>query len=498
MKATTLSPCRSSDRLSDETNRRYNDIIHSSGAALLTIINDILDYSKIEAGKMEIESVSFDLEELISQSLTIFRHKAMERSVELIADVDTTITNYLIGDPNRIKQIILNLISNALKFTRNGQVLLQLSWLDRSSQMMKLSVIDSGEGVPLEQQARLFKAFSQADKSIAASKGGTGLGLAICKQLAELMGGSVGLESELGKGSTFWVTIEIAEDANPDSEILKTETDLSGNRLLVVDDNYDFCELIARRAEKWGLEVEIAHNGDIALQMIKAAEKPFDLISFDLYMPVVDGLTAAKRMAHDPDMKDIPRVLLTSATTMPPQSELDEAGIVHVLEKPALGFQLNIAYAKALGKTGEVERTEAVSEPAALAKPLRILVAEDNMVNTAVIDGMLRKLNQNAVFTDNGELALEEIRRSRQEFDLVLMDIEMPVMGGIEATRKVREWEISEGRKSVPIIALSAHVLEEQKQQCFEVGMNAYLTKPLSIDRLRLALLDIEQSRSLH
>lgn len=494
-----------SDRLTDPEDKRYNDIIHSSGSTLLTIINDILDYSKIEAGKMEIEERPFNLEQVLSQSLAIFKMKTLEKSLELIADIDPKLPVNLIGDPNRIKQIIVNLVSNAIKFTEKGQIIVRFEIDPKDPLLIRLSVTDSGAGIPEDEQKLLFTAFNQANASIAANKGGTGLGLSICKQLSALMGGKVGLTSILDVGSTFWVSFKLIEDKKPGIIDLRSVNDLKAFRLLVADDNYDFSELLKMQAEKWGMEVITANNGSAALEIFKSDPIPFDLVSLDLYMPIMDGLvTAAEMTRFENEIKrtiHTPKILLSSATTLPDKTELKETGIVQALEKPAIAAELHDAYAQALGvKIVKQETKHPKGDKSTLPSQtgIRILVAEDNQVNQVVISGMLKKLKQNANFVENGQQALDEIIEHRDQYDLVLMDIDMPVMGGLEACDKIRKWENElawseeQGQKEIPIFALSAHVLEEQKKACFHVGMNNYLSKPIKVEQLQSALNSID------
>lgn len=477
------------DRLVDDTDKRYNEIIHSSGTALLTIINDILDYSKIEAGKMEINPAPFNLEKLLSQSLAIFKTKAVEKSIELIAEIDDDLAINWVGDGNRIKQIIINLVSNAMKFTERGEISVKFEIDPDNPDLVRLSVSDTGLGIPEDEQRKLFKAFSQANASIAGDKGGTGLGLAICKQLSELMGGSVGLSSVVGEGSNFWVSFSLIEDTEAVTEDLRQVEDLKGHRLLIVEDNFHIAELLKVQAQHWGMEVDTALNGDIAIQKVSETEKPYDLISFDLYMPVMDGLTAAQKINEMAEGGAIAKILLTAARSFPDGEKLMQAGIQIALEKPALVAELHDAYARALGV--KVQRKELPTETLVVEEPLKnfnVLVAEDNKVNQMVIRGMLEKLNQNASFVENGQEALDEVKENPTKYDLLLMDLEMPVMGGLEAADLIRQWEGADEDQHIPIIALSAHVLEAQKKACFHIGMDGYLCKPIHSDEVRAAL----------
>lgn len=472
-----------SDRLKDATNIHYNDIIHASGSALLTIINDILDYSKIEAGKMEIESIPLDLEKTICDAIDLIKLKAAEKQIEVFAKIDPRLPDFIKSDPARIKQIILNFTSNAIKFTKKGQIIIEAEVHPDNPKLLKISVIDTGEGIAYEDQNKLFQAFSQANTSVARTHGGTGLGLAISKQLAELMGGEVGFQSKPGYGSNFWFTIQVAEAKNhvPIQALLS----LKGYKILIVDDNIDFAELQKNQSEKWGMHTELAYNGKQALEALLIAaqdDDPFDLVCFDLNMPIMDGLSACQEMEQNPILSPIPRILLTSAVTLPNKEKLKQAGICLALEKPSIASALFDAYAMVLGFKKQ-EKVKVLDSYEDLTS-LNILIAEDNKVNQLVIRGMLEKLHQNTNFVANGEELVDEFHEHREDFDIILMDCEMPVMDGFEATEVIRAEE-SDSQNKVPIIALTAHVMRDQRDKCLMAGMDAYLAKPIDFNALK-------------
>ncbi|MGH1472357.1 MAG: response regulator [Cellvibrionaceae bacterium] len=477
------------DRLTDKTNIYYTNIIRSSGNSLLTVINDILDYSKFSSGKMEFEKIPFSLQRLAVDSLDIFKVKAAEKHIELIADVNLDIPEFVIGDPTRVKQVMLNFISNAIKFTNEGQIILNISPVANQDDMIKISVSDSGEGISEENQKKLFEAFTQANESTSRKHGGTGLGLSICKQLAHLMGGEIGVESTINKGSTFWITVNLPKGESDTATVNLSDFSLQNINLLIVEDNYTFSELLQTQANTWGMTCSVARNGYEALKILEQQYDQgihFDLISLDLFMPKMDGLETGKRIQADGRFSSIPRLLLTSATDFPPQHALASAGINRVMEKPTLPSSLQEIYKELLAKddgTRDETNQDILSEKIPLPQ-LSILIAEDNPVNQIVIKGILSRLNQTITIVDDGQKALDAIKESTDQFDLILMDYDMPVMDGKTATLEIRKWEKENNRPSIFITALTAHVVQNQIDECFAVGMNQYLAKPIDIEKL--------------
>ncbi|MEX1034303.1 MAG: response regulator [Cellvibrionaceae bacterium] len=490
------------DRLKDKSDIYYNNIIRSSGTSLLTIINDILDYSKFTSGNMELEKIPFSIQRLAVDSLDVFKIKAAEKHIELIADINLDLPTYVEGDPTRVRQVILNFIGNAIKFTQSGQIVLSVDYADDCRDKLRISVSDSGEGISKEEQARLFEAFSQANRTTSRKHGGTGLGLSICKELAHLMDGEIGVESEPGQGSTFWITVYLpASDAVQATAV--PDIDLQGSRILIVEDNFTFAELLKTQASLWGMEPFIARNGAEGLEMLRTLHEQdikIDLISLDLFMPIMDGMELSRTIQLDSRFREIPRILLTSATNFPPKPQLEAAGIDRVVEKPTLPADLIKIYRQVLANEADEVFTE-LPESARAAKPeipaIDILVVEDNRVNQTVIKGILKRLNQTPTVVDDGEDAVRLLTREKRHFDLVLMDCEMPRMDGATATAAIRRWEQERGATATPIVALTAHAVQSQMEACYAAGMNAYLTKPIEVGKLEDLLRSYAESRDL-
>lgn len=486
------------DRIKDKTDLYYVNIIRSSGSSLLTIINDILDYSKFTSGKMELERIPFNLQRLAVESFDIFKVKAAEKNIELITDFDYELPKVVMGDPTRIKQIMLNFISNAVKFTEKGQIVLRVYPVEKNSDVIKISVIDSGEGISDKGKSKLFNAFSQANSSTSRKHGGTGLGLSICKELAHLMNGSIGLDSEAGKGSTFWVKVPLSasSDLLPNDNI--DDVSLEGFNLLIVEDNYTFAELLYNQASTWGMNCQVANNGEEALSLLRQNHQvgmTFDLISLDLAMPIMDGIETSKHIYEDERFKNIPMLLLTSATNFPSRSVLAETGIQRVIEKPTLPADIQRTYKELLNKDQQDAHSLVLSPSSDnVAIPeLTVLVAEDNKVNQLVIQGILKRLKQKVMTVENGEQALNVLTQAPEKIDLVLMDYDMPIMNGIEATKAFREYESQHGLAPIKIVALTAHAVQKYIDECNEAGMDGYLSKPINLKQLEALIIEMFQ-----
>ncbi|OUS30314.1 hypothetical protein A9Q99_07540 [Gammaproteobacteria bacterium 45_16_T64] len=476
--------------------RQYVDIINSSGKALLNIINDILDYSKIASGKMDIEAVDVDIDRLCLECASVFSLTAEKKRLELVSSIEPNTPTLIQSDPTRLRQILLNLLGNAFKFTNSGCISLRvLEIQDRFSQdsghLLRFEVKDSGIGINEEQQQKLFTAFSQADKSTSRQFGGTGLGLSISKNLSQLMGGEIGVTSEAGSGSTFWFTVR-CKQANADfrEEHYIPLSSLKGKRVLLVDDSPEFIQVVKEQAESWGMDASVAYYGEQALKMLHAAHdenKPFELVSFDMNMPGLTGLECAQAMSQDSDLKSVKRLLLTAVRVTPERAVLRNAGIEVAMQKPASATALRESFLSLLGNGQEKanpRKLEKESKLSILGKK-RVLVVEDNAVNQMVIKGMLKKLAVTFDLANDGVEACDIVKRSKNAYDAILMDCEMPNMDGFDATRHIRFWEQENNKEPTPIVALTAHAMRERLEQATESGMNGHLVKPIEIEALR-------------
>ncbi|NRB36857.1 MAG: response regulator [Pseudomonadales bacterium] len=496
----------------NEEQYKCNDVIYASGKALLTVINDILDYSKIEAGKLEIECIPFDLTKLVWEVLKIFRLKANEKNLELLAYIDPELAPIVEGDPARIRQIMINLLGNAFKFTEKGEVILRLECVkpghEQSEQsigrdeLIRIAVEDTGIGISEEAQAKLFSAFSQAESFTARKYGGTGLGLSICKQLSELMGGAIGVESTLDKGSTFWLTLGLKPHSGEVIPLPVKDIALQGKKVLVVDDSASYRQLLASQAKQWGIEVETEEHGEQALARLLAGvkgHKAFDLLTTDLNMPTMDGFQLAKAVKAQPELADLPIVLWTLSHAVPKATELQGSGITLAVEKPLLAFEFHDVLCQVLDLGQKVQVHQAVAPQVLPVLPkYHILVADDNPINRLVIQSMLKKLNLSSEVVENGLQALQAYQQQSQPYDLLLMDCEMPEMDGFEATEKIRQWEKQQRLPPIHITALTAHVLAEQLEHCKTCGMDDYLLKPIDLDKLASHIHSVSMGENRH
>ncbi len=459
----------------DNAQREYVDIIRGSAKALLSLINDVLDLSKIEAERLELEKVEFDLRDVIYETVAAMSLQSATKGIEIIVNIGGDFSVLTRGDPGRLRQIIMNLIGNAIKFTHEGYVVLDASGNVHPDGRLTLliEVTDTGIGIPADRLDRLFKSFSQIDSSTTRHYGGTGLGLSIVKRLAELMGGTVGVRSDVGKGSTFWVTLELEALQNqPYREPLGL-----GRRILIVDDlDASRRSLAAKLALAQYHTVEVS-GVDAALEQL-AADPRFDLVLADELMPMKGGLDLLAALRADPRYTHLPLVLLSLFGT-----ETDVSQSAHrpdaVGLKPIRAMALCALVDQVL--TGRLPRNAWVVPDAQIAPTFaghRVLLVEDNPVNQRVAQRILQKLSLDVTMANNGAEALERLAES--SFDAVLMDCQMPVMDGFTATRRIRESETAGGKlKRLPIIALTANVMSEDRENCIAAGMDAHLGKPI-------------------
>ncbi|MBI2382052.1 MAG: response regulator [Gammaproteobacteria bacterium] len=470
--------------------RDYVQKILNSGETLLGIINDILDYSKIEANRLSLECTGFSLEKVIERAVTICQLKAYEKGLELVLDVAADVPGHLLGDPLRLQQILVNLLSNGIKFTAQGHVLLKVEQLAREGRQARLrfTVADTGVGMSTAQCTRLFQAFSQVDASISRKYGGTGLGLAICRQLVELMGGQIGVDSEPGVGSRF--SFELCLPVHQDlPERPRLPLNLGAMKVLVADDCAITRHVLVRMLADLGMQVEEAEHGQHAIDMALAAHqagRDYALILMDWRMPVLDGISAARHIRQRLDGERIPGLLLISSYDHSEVKHLfEEAGIDGFVEKPANASALLNAVMLVLTRDqgGEPYLPEPGDQLLDLSSA-RVLLVEDNAINRQVALGFLQETGTQVDIAEDGLEALRLVQD--QDYDLVLMDVQMPNMDGLTATKEIRK--LDKGR-NLPIVAMTAHAMESDRQRSLAAGMNAHLTKPLNPDELYKTLL---------
>jgi signal transduction histidine kinase/DNA-binding response OmpR family regulator/HPt (histidine-containing phosphotransfer) domain-containing protein len=462
--------------------RGFAQVVESSGESLLGIINNILDFSKIEAGGLELEQRPFLVRDCVEATLDIVAAHATKKGLEAAVLVDPETPEAVVGDSLRLRQILVNLFTNAIKFTEEGEVVLSVGPVLANGELngLAFAVRDTGIGIPADRVDRLFKSFSQVDASTTRRYGGTGLGLAISKRLIGLMGGEIFVESEVGVGTTFRFTIAAeATDAAEVGDALMQRAELRGKRLLAVDDNATNREVIRRHATSWGMIARETGTPAEALEWIRRGD-PFDVAVLDLQMPDMDGLTCAREIRRCRDADELPLVMLSSLGGRPPGEDTRE--FTAFLTKPIKASQLFETLREALGATVPAVknlREEPVSEPSRL----RILLAEDNEVNQRLALLLLEKLGFRADVADNGLAAIAALRERR--YEVVLMDVEMPELDGLEATRRIhREW-----RDQRPwIIAMTANAMQGDREKCLEAGMDDYLSKPIRAEELSKAL----------
>jgi len=481
-----------------EEQRRYAEIVRSCADSLLGLINDILDFSKIEAGKLDLEILEFDLVSLLDDFSATLAVRAHEKQLDLFCTVDPAVPTRLRGDPGRLRQILTNLAGNAIKFTHEGEVAVRVTVQSETptQALLRFTVRDTGIGIAQDRLGLLFQKFSQVDASTTREYGGTGLGLAISKQLAELMGGEIGVASELGRGSEFWFTVRFEKQANPAP--LAVDTDLRGQRVLIADDNATSREILRVRLSSWGMRPTEVPDGLAAMQSLRRAVEeadPFRVALIDARMPGMDGEAVSQAIRAEPVLARTPIVILTSLGLPCNTARLAEAGYAACLTKPIRHTELRNVLASALAVEPGVERASRPGESLARPEPIpgclahrraRILLAEDNATNQQVVLGILKKLGLSADAVANGAeviSALESI-----PYDLVLMDVQMPQMDGLEATRRIRDPNSAVRNHQIPVIALTARALLGDREECLAAGMNAYVVKPLEVSALVAAL----------
>lgn len=480
----------------------FVETIRSSGDALLTLINDILDFSKIEAGKLDLEIQPFEIRTCIEEALLIVASKAAEKNLELAYLINAPTPTAILGDITRLRQILVNLLNNAIKFTSEGEVVVYVSATlienqlleaqvnsdllvvaDATSYQLQFDIKDTGIGIPPDKLERLFKSFSQVDASTTRKFGGTGLGLAICKQLSELMGGTIWVNSEMGQGSTFSFTVLAPEIPGYESPQVDSNVQLAGKQLLIVDDNATNREVLSLQAQSWGMLTCAVKSGIKALEWLQRGVE-FDLAILDMQMPEMDGVTLAQKIREQPNGKSLPLVVLSSLGQEDIRARAGDLYFSAILNKPVQQHQLQTILAQVLGnplvKVEQTPDTPAPSTTLGEHHPLRILLAEDMVVNQKVALLTLRQLGYRADVANNGLEVIAALKR--QPYDVVLMDVQMPEMDGLTATQEVcQRWSPTERPH---IIAMTANAMQGDREMCLDAGMDAYITKPIRVPDL--------------
>jgi PAS domain S-box-containing protein len=491
--------------------RDYLTLVKSSAEALLTIINDILDFSKIEAGKVELERLHFGLRDSLGETLKILAQRAHRKGLELACFISNDVPDELAGDPGRLRQIIVNLVGNAIKFTDEGEIVVFVETMPEEagapadaaraeqSIVLHIAVRDTGIGVPADKRERIFQEFEQADTSTTREYGGTGLGLAIAARLAQMMGGRIWVESEIGEGSTFHFTASFVVEAPPGGRPPVNLADLQGLTVLIVDDNATNRRILTEMLRHWRLQPTAVDNGAAALEVLERAHqegRPFHLVLLDGHMPGMDGFALAERIRLNPDLGSAPIMMLTSGGHADDIARCRTLGISDYLLKPVTQSDLLDRIMTRVGTTtgeqsAQIKLVEALA-PGRASRPLRVLLVEDNAVNQMLAVRLLEKLGHHVVVASNGQEALRllgasagnaESARPGNTFDAVLMDVQMPVMGGFEATAAIRAWEKQTGER-VPVIAMTAHAMKGDRERCAHAGMDGYISKPVRSDEL--------------
>ncbi len=480
----------------DDEQRRYAKTVQQCADALLTLINDILDYSKFEAGKLMLESIDFDLSDLLDSVGQLHGARAHGKGIDLATFVEPDVPNRLRGDPGRLRQVLLNLVANAIKFTKHGGVAIEAFSLGAvdGEVHLRFEVTDSGIGIPPEVLPTLFQKFTQADSSTTRRFGGTGLGLAICKQLVSAMGGEIGVDSAQGKGSRFWFTVRLAPGAADRATHYAANTALRGFRVLVVDDNEVNRLIFRKQLGAWGMTVQSVESGPEALAALDEAVKrgaPFHIALIDQMMPEMDGVELGRRIGVEPAFAQTRLILATSLGVRGLAARAEACGFAVALSKPVVQGKLLECVAQLCGIDIAVAPLPATTGPAASAPanlrdigPLRILVVEDNQVNQLLATVLLGKAGHRIDIAANGLEALDAV--NSRPYDLILMDVQMPEMDGIEATKRIRA--MAGAARDIPIIAMTANAMKGDRERLLAVGMNDYVSKPIDKGQLFLAI----------
>ncbi len=475
-----------------------------SADSLLSVINDILDFSKIEAGKLDLELRDFNLRDSLEATLKTLALRVDEKGLELLCEISPSVPDVVCGDSNRLRQIIVNLVGNAIKFTEQGEVGLNVKVEAEYADNLTLhfTVSDSGIGIPPEKQHLIFQPFAQADNSTTRKYGGTGLGLTITRRLVELMGGTIWVESEVGHGTSFHFTACLKRSENPiEVETIAPPGALRGVKVLVVDDNRTNRRILEGMLKRWEMKSTSVESGEEALARLSVAQKegtPYGLVLTDMHMPKMDGFDLIAQIRQRPELSMATIMMLSSASHRGDGARCQELGVAAYLLKPIRQSELQEAIARVLGARKQNDAIPLVTRDALQdardpATFLTVLVAEDNRVNQRLTTRLLEKRGHRVVMTSNGREALEALAKG--SYDLVLMDMQMPEMDGLEATSALREIEKRKGDGAhQPVIALTAHAMKGDRERCEAAGMDGYLAKPIRTPELD-AVLEIYMTR---
>ena len=484
--------------LNDEQ-REYTETIRRCGDDMLTLINDVLDFSKIEAGKLDLERIDFDLRLAVEDVLELFAESAAAKNLELLCVIHPQVPTGVVGDPGRLRQILTNLVGNAVKFTNTGEIVVRASCTEDTAEeaLLRFTVSDSGIGIPPEVQGRLFQAFTQADTSTTRKYGGTGLGLAICRQLAEIMGGAIGVDSVPNQGSTFWFTVRLRKGTTSRPCQEPAEFDLHGLHVLCVDDNATNRTLLEMQLSAWGMQVDGLADGANALACLQAAQRagtPYVLAILDMQMPSLDGLEVARMIRAHPELAAVRLIMLSAFGQRAHGHASQQPGIAAYLSKPVRQSQLYDTIVTVLHAAVEPQ-PQLPATPHSLAEApaggrLRVLLAEDNIVNQRLAVRLLEKLGCRVDTVASGREAVEAL--SHLAYALVFMDCQMPEMDGYAATAAIREREAMTGSHT-PIIAMTANAMPGDRERCLQAGMDDYVSKPIKTADLAEMLRKWEQ-----
>jgi two-component system sensor histidine kinase/response regulator len=482
--------------LDTETNKEQLDLIETgkrSADSLLTVINDVLDFSKIEAGALDLEVLDFNLRSAIAEVVELPAMHAHEKQLEFAYTIHPDVPALLQGDPGRLRQILLNLSSNAIKFTQEGEVVVNVFLEEETDTDVKVlfKVRDTGIGIPDDKLDTIFESFKQTDSSTTRVYGGTGLGLSISKRLAELMGGEIGVESEIGKGTTFWFTARFLKQPNAHEAQPVAPQDIRGKRFLLVDDNKTNLDILSGYLESWGCLCDVADSGAMALSLMNAVAKvnsPYDAVILDMRMPGMDGAELGARIKSDSMLKDTVMIMLTSQGLRGDATRMSKIGYAAYLSKPIRRSQLydSLVSVMRTPQAGAIRQSQQIFTKYCVSEQkrakIRILLAEDNIINQKLATRMIEKFGFKVDAVANGKETLKALESFK--YDIVLMDVQMPEMDGFQATKIIRSKESNVINHDVPIIAMTAHAMKGDREKCINAGMNDYTPKPISPDEL--------------